>query len=66
MSHDDFDRDQVTDDEFFDELADTIELIDKMTRDRLTGGELERRRKKIMEQVRHDAANGKIPAPTNE
>ncbi|GHJ54416.1 hypothetical protein Nm8I071_37230 [Nonomuraea sp. TT08I-71] len=68
MNHDDFDRDPVTDDEFFGELADTIELVDKLTRDRLAGGELERRRKAIMDQVRGRAtaepAADSAPAPT--
>ena len=52
MNHDDFDRDPVTNDEFFGELADMIDLVDAMTQERLSGGELERRRKNIMDQVR--------------
>ncbi|RNH98849.1 hypothetical protein EEZ25_24425 [Micromonospora aurantiaca] len=68
MNHDDFDRDPVTDDEFFGELADTIELVDKLTQDRLAGGEFERRRKAIMDQVRGRAtaepAADSAPAPT--
>ncbi|RAO00798.1 hypothetical protein [Micromonospora noduli] len=68
MNHDDFDRDPVTDDEFFGELADTIELVDKLTRDRLADGEFERRRKAIMDQVRGritaEPAAHSAPAPT--
>ncbi|WP_051809894.1 hypothetical protein [Actinoplanes subtropicus] len=68
MNHDDFDRDPVTDDEFFGELADTIELVDRMTRERLSHGELDRRRKNIMDQVRGRAAGepagDPAPAPT--
>lgn len=67
MNHDDFDRDPVTDDEFFGELADMMELVDKMTRERLSGGELERRRKDIMDRVRGRVAAGPAgdtsPAP---
>jgi hypothetical protein len=56
MNHD-FDRDPVTDDEFIGDLADMIELVDAMTHERLSGGELERRRSEIMDRVR-----GRTPA----
>jgi hypothetical protein len=39
-------------DDVYNELADLIELVDEMTKERLAGGELERRRREIMDRVR--------------
>ncbi|NMO51443.1 ATP synthase F0 subunit B [Actinoplanes sp. TBRC 11911] len=55
MNRDDFNRDPVDNDEFFGELADMIELADSMTQERLSGGELDRRREEIMSRVRRNA-----------
>lgn len=44
------------DHETYGEVADTIEQAERVTRDRLAGGELERRRKDIMDQVRAESA----------
>jgi hypothetical protein len=54
MNPDDLRRYPVGHDEFFGELADTLDLVEAMTRDRLGGGELDRRREVIM---------GRFPGP---
>jgi hypothetical protein len=68
MNGDDFDPEPADSDEFFGELAAMIELVDTMTRERLGGGELGRRREEIMNRVRlgaTPAAAGSGPMTSN-
>lgn len=66
MNHDDFNRDPVESDEFFGELANTIDLVDALTRERLSEGELDRRREDIMNRVRRRKAATPAPDTTTD
>ncbi|WP_327029891.1 hypothetical protein OG989_05645 [Micromonospora sp. NBC_01740] len=64
MNHGDFNRDPVESDEFFGELADMIDIVDTMTHERLSNGELDRRREDIIDRVRRRKAAAPIASTT--
>jgi hypothetical protein len=62
----DFGRDPAPEDEFFGELADTIDLVDTMTMDRISDQELDRRREEIMGRIHRPATSAKEFPPRDE